>query len=141
MEFENILKLVESVSRSELDSFLYEENGMRIKLTKKEKVVQATVLAAPSEERGAMPSQMLSANDTYVNSPLVGVFYAAPAEDAAPYVTVGDRVKKGQVLCIVEAMKLMNEIESEEDGVIKEICVTNGNAVEFGQPLFVIAKE
>lgn len=141
MEFENILKLVESVSRSELDSFLYEENGMRIKLTKKEKVVQAAVLAAPSEERGAMPSQMLSANDTYVNSPLVGVFYAAPAEDAAPYVTVGDRVKKGQVLCIVEAMKLMNEIESEEDGVIKEICVTNGNAVEFGQPLFVIAKE
>lgn len=141
MEFENILKLVESVSRSELDSFLYEENGMRIKLTKKEKVVQAAPLAAPSEERGAMPSQMLSANDTYVNSPLVGVFYAAPAEDAAPYVTVGDRVKKGQVLCIVEAMKLMNEIESEEDGVIKEICVTNGNAVEFGQPLFVIAKE
>ena len=71
-----------------------------------------------------------------VKSPIVGVFYAAPAENADPYVSVGDRVKKGQTLCIIEAMKLMNEITAEEDGVIAEICVTNGQVVEYGTELF-----
>ena len=73
-----------------------------------------------------------------VKSPLVGTFYAAPSEDAAPFVKVGDSVKEGQVLAIVEAMKLMNEIESDFTGTVKEILVENGEAVEFGQPLFVI---
>ena len=73
-----------------------------------------------------------------VTSPLVGTVYMAPAEGEEPFVSVGDVVKKGQVLAIVEAMKLMNEIESEYDGVIKEICVNNEEAVEFGQKLFVI---
>ena len=71
-----------------------------------------------------------------MRSPIVGVFYAAPAENAAPYVTIGDAVKKGQTLCIIEAMKLMNEITAEEDGVIAEICVTNGQVVEYGTELF-----
>lgn len=73
-----------------------------------------------------------------VKSPLVGVFYAAPAEDAKPYVSVGDTVKKGQILACVEAMKLMNEIESEYDGVVAEILVENGQGVGYGEPLFVI---
>ena len=73
-----------------------------------------------------------------VKSPLVGTFYAAPAEDAEPFVKVGDSVKEGQVLAIVEAMKLMNEIESDFTGTVAEILVENGQAVEFGQPLFVI---
>ena len=73
-----------------------------------------------------------------VKSPLVGTCYAAPAEDADPFVSVGDTVKKGQTLAIVEAMKLMNEIESDYDGKIAEICVENGQAVEYGQPLFRI---
>lgn len=73
-----------------------------------------------------------------IKSPLVGTFYAAPAEDAEPYVKVGDSVKKGQVLAIVEAMKLMNEIESDFDGEIAEIYVKNQDAVEYGQPLFRI---
>lgn len=73
-----------------------------------------------------------------VKSSIVGVFYAAPAENAAPYVSVGDHVKKGQVLCIVEAMKLMNEITAEEDGIISDICVTSGQVVEFGTELFRI---
>ena len=75
-----------------------------------------------------------------VRSPLVGVFYAAPAENAEAFVSVGDRVKRGQVLCIVEAMKLMNEITAEADGVIKEICVTNGQVVEYGTELFRIGR-
>lgn len=71
-----------------------------------------------------------------IKSPIVGVFYAAPAENADPYVSVGDSVKKGQTLCIVEAMKLMNEITAEEDGVISEVCVANGQVVEYGTELF-----
>ena len=73
-----------------------------------------------------------------ITSPMVGVLYAAPAEDADPYVQVGDRVKKGQTLCIVEAMKLMNEIVAETDGQIVEICAQNGQVVDFGCPLFRI---
>ena len=73
-----------------------------------------------------------------VTSPMVGVFYAAPAENAEPFVKVGDRVKRGQTLCIVEAMKLMNEIMAELDGEIVEVCVQNGQVVDFGCPLFRI---
>lgn len=75
-----------------------------------------------------------------VKSPLVGVFYAAPAENADPYVAIGDRVRKGQTLCIVEAMKLMNEITADADGVVTEILVTNGQVVEFGTELFHIKR-
>lgn len=73
-----------------------------------------------------------------MKSPLVGVFYAAPAEDAESFVSVGDVVKKGQTMAIIEAMKLMNEIECEFDGTLEEIYVTNGQPVEYGQPLFRI---
>ena len=86
-----------------------------------------TVQAASSEPEGMI-----------VKSPLVGTFYAAPSEDADPFVSVGDQVKKGQTLAIVEAMKLMNEIESDFDGKVAEIYVQNGQAVEYGQPLFRI---
>lgn len=75
-----------------------------------------------------------------VKSPIVGLFYEAPAENADPYVTLGDAVKKGQTLCIVEAMKLMNELSAECDGVIDKICVTNGQMVEYGTELFRIKR-
>ena len=77
-------------------------------------------------------------SDKVVTSPLVGTFYNASSPDAAPFVQAGDTVKKGQVLGIIEAMKLMNEIESEYDGVVKEILIENGQMAEYGQPLFVI---
>ena len=83
-------------------------------------------------------SEVQSVSGNIVKSPLVGTFYAAPSEDAAPFVKVGDKVKKGQVLAIVEAMKLMNDIESDFDGEIIEILVENGQSVEYGQPLFSI---
>lgn len=73
-----------------------------------------------------------------VTSPMVGSFYRAPSPGAAPFVNVGDTVKEGQTICIIEAMKLLNEIECDKAGVIKEILVENGQAVEYGQPLFVI---
>ena len=73
-----------------------------------------------------------------VASPMVGVFYAAPSPDSDPYVSVGTRVKKGDVLCLIEAMKLMNEVTAEQSGELAEVCVENGQVVEFGQPLFII---
>ena len=84
-------------------------------------------------ERGISPD---SESLLSVKSPMVGVFYASPAENAPPYVSAGDRVSKGQVLCIIEAMKLMNEIVAEEDGIVEEVCVTNGQIVEYGTELF-----
>ena len=87
---------------------------------------------------GDVPQSAANEDLIEISSPMVGVFYAAPAEDADPYVQVGNRVKKGQTLCIVEAMKLMNEIVAETDGQIVEICAQNGQVVDFGCPLFRI---
>ena len=80
-------------------------------------------------------------HDAHVlTSPIVGTFYSSPSPDSAPFVAVGDRVRKGQVVCIVEAMKLMNEIESDVEGVIAEVFPSNAQPVEFGEPLFSIRK-
>ena len=89
---------------------------------------------APEEAEGVVNFN----NITEVKSPMVGVFYAAPSPDAPPYVRVGDKVKKGDVLCIIEAMKLMNEIQADADGEIVDICAKDGDLVEFGQCLFKV---
>ena len=91
-----------------------------------------------TEQSEAAPQSGEDQTGSLVTSPLVGTFYAAPSQDLPPYVQVGDKVKKGQVLAIVEAMKLMNEIESDFDGEIAEIYVENGQTVEYGQKLFRI---
>lgn len=144
MELENLLKLIETVSASELTGFQYEENGVKIDMSKKKEKLQVV----QSEPELIFAGKTVSSMDEtvkeentegeVVTSPLVGTYYEAPAEDAEAFVKVGDCVKKGQTLAIIEAMKLMNEIESEYDGVIKEIMVKNGQPVEYGQPLFRI---
>ena len=93
---------------------------------------------AVKTESVAMPESVSKSEGTPVTSPMVGVFYAAPAPDQEPYVTVGARVNKGDVLCLIEAMKLMNEVTAEKSGEIVEICVENGQVVEYGQTLFMI---
>lgn len=101
----------------------------------------APAAAAPSAAPAAdAPAAGAENGCISVKSPLVGVFYAAPSETSDPFVSIGDRVEKGSVLCIIEAMKMMNEICAEEDGVISEICVTNGQVVEYGTELFRIKK-
>ncbi len=155
MKIEQVLELVKAVSDSTLTEFKYEEDGVKLSLKKAgDKTVQvqapAAPLAAPVLAPSAMPAASVPAAPVtgiqaeapagnIVKSPLVGTFYAAPAEDAEPFVKVGDSVKEGQVLAIVEAMKLMNEIESDFAGTVTEILVENGEAVEYGQPLFVIS--
>ena len=116
-----------------------------LEVTENDRVVRlernpAPQTAAPVQtvQVGDVPQSAATEDLIEISSPMVGVFYAAPAEDADPYVQVGDRVKKGQTLCIVEAMKLMNEIVAETDGQIVEICAQNGQVVDFGCPLFRI---
>ena len=139
MEFENLLTLIKTVSNSKLTDLKYEENGMKLHLVKKQGCVPAeTVQPAPAAEMSAPAEAVPEPEGRIMKSPLVGVFYAAPAEDAESFVSVGDVVKKGQTMAIIEAMKLMNEIESDYDGTLEEIYVTNGQPVEYGQPLFRI---
>lgn len=148
MEYEHILGLIDRVSEAGLSSFTYEAEGIKISMKGKPNTVcvpvQATVPVQQAQQpvsgiQPVMPAEEQPAfKGNTVNSPLVGTFYSAPAEDAEPYVKVGDQVKKGQVLAIVEAMKLMNEIESDYDGVITDILVKDGEPVEYGQPLFCI---
>ena len=152
MEFEQIIRLIETVSASELTSFTLEEGDTKISLRKQkqevnvvsvpqvqpvESVVAQTVSVQGNQQTEAEVRKTISGNE--MKSPLVGTFYNAPSPDAEPFVKVGDTVKKGQVLGIIEAMKLMNEIECEFDGVITEILVDNMDMVEYGQPLFIIA--
>jgi acetyl-CoA carboxylase biotin carboxyl carrier protein len=94
---------------------------------------------APAAAAGAPATPAAAAPQGHVvTSPMVGTFYRAPSPGAEPFVQVGDTVKEGQTICIIEAMKLLNEIESDKSGVVKEILVDNGQAVEYGQPLFVV---
>lgn len=143
MEVAQLQELIRSMSKSELSEFLYEEDGVKLHLRKEKAQVNPVILPAGSVEtlsleEGKEKKVAEEEEGNLVTSPLVGTFYAAPAEDASPYVKVGDRVKKGQVLGIVEAMKLMNEIESDCDGEVVEILAENGKLVEYKQPLFRI---
>lgn len=136
MEIENILTLIDKVSASGLTAFTLEEGNLQISMKKEE--IPAKNTAVTVEMKGAEAAQALEPEGNKVLSPLVGTFYLAPSPEAAPFVNIGDMVKKGQILGIIEAMKLMNEIECEYDGVVAEILVKNGEMVEYGQPLFVI---
>ena len=165
MEMEKMIELIDAVSKSDLTGFKYEEDGIKLHLSKKENTcyvtenvsapvnmtgtasaatVSAGVVSAGMGKTNAEGDQTLGAAaeeavaGNIVESPLVGTFYSAPAEDAESFVKVGDRVEKGQTLGIVEAMKLMNEIESDYSGTVAEILVNNQEGVEYGQPLFRI---
>ena len=139
MELSNILELIHAVSDSNLTEFNLQDGNLNISMSTEKTIVQQTLQAAAQNQKDtdrADDTQKLTGN--IVKSPLVGTYYAASSPDSAPFVKVGDKVSKGQVLGIVEAMKLMNEIESEFDGTVKEILVENEQMVEFGQPMFVI---
>lgn len=154
MDLNLIKKLVKIVDTSEITDLEVEENGLRIRVAKKLKsgsnnMPQVIVSQAPpSELPQPRPStieqhpQTAEAQENLheIKSPIVGTFYRSPAPDADPYVQVGDSISTGTVLCIVEAMKLMNEIESDISGKIVKIFVENGKPVEYNQPLFLIQK-
>jgi acetyl-CoA carboxylase biotin carboxyl carrier protein len=170
MNFQEIKQLIKVVEKSNIGEVVIEEEGLKIRITKNNNsapVVVATEgvatvpaaapapapapvappapAAAPApapapETPAAAPEPTVSDNVVEVRSPMVGTFYRAPAPDADPYVEVGDVVKVGQTLCIIEAMKLMNEIQSEVNGKIVKILVENAQPVEYDQVLFLIEK-
>jgi len=158
LTFEQIKELIDLVSERELQGVEIERSGFKVRIDGKARgaspstpPVQPAPAAAPAPAAPA-PRPAVAGSDAnapaeepelpegghVVTSPIVGTFYAAPNPESDPYVRVGDRVKTGQVLCIVEAMKLMNEIESDADGVILEIYVKNAQPVEYGEPLFAL---
>lgn len=143
MDIKDIAALAELVKANELTRL--EISGDSVIIERAPAVVQAAPVAVPAAQ--GVPDQMHTAEPiaelrekegTYVKSPAVGVFYAAPSPDSKPFVEIGDTVRRGDTLCIIEAMKLMNEINSDVDGEIAEICVGNGQVVEYDQPLFRI---
>ncbi|MEY2734439.1 MAG: acetyl-CoA carboxylase biotin carboxyl carrier protein [Gemmatimonadota bacterium] len=150
-----VKKLLEMLDESTVDSLeISSEKGMRIRLSKSSPAralmpmaaapAAPLALAAPSPAAPAAapapapaaPVEPAKSNAIEVKSPMVGTFYGAPEPGAAPYVAVGQTVKQGQVLCIIEAMKIMNEIESEVSGTVVEVCAQDAHPVEFGQVLF-----
>ncbi|MCR4891363.1 MAG: acetyl-CoA carboxylase biotin carboxyl carrier protein [Lachnospiraceae bacterium] len=140
MKEADIRKYAELMKELELTGLEITEGDSKVRLERGLPApVKETVYSVPE---AGLPAPVPAEPQDYISvkSPVVGVFYAASAENADPYVSVGDRVKKGQVLCIVEAMKLMNEIVAEEDGVIAEVCVTDGQVVEYGTELFHIKR-
>ncbi len=165
MEYNHLLELIKTVSALNISGFQYEEGGVKLVITTGGNSLPGAGVVVPTsvntvageeavkiipsmtegavitgEEQGTKPSVSPDKEEAgnIVKSPLVGTFYTAPSEDAEPFVAVGDVVKKGQTLAIVEAMKLMNDIEAEYDGKILDVFVENGDSVEYGQPLFAI---
>jgi acetyl-CoA carboxylase biotin carboxyl carrier protein len=153
MDLSFIKSLIEAVDQSSIDSVDIERGGTRVRISKTPPMAAAgAVMAAPAAlapATGAPSSPAPSVEGdtgatpapdhlTEVSSPMVGTFYAAPAPDAPPYVKVGQKVAVGDTLCIIEAMKLMNELEAEVAGTVTEIVVQNADPVEYGQVLFRI---
>ncbi len=148
---DEIKQLMEYIEASSFVEFELEREGFKIKLVKRSAAangaavgaapVPAASIVAPAVETPVVkPSAVESPEIHLVKSPIVGTFYRAGSPASRPFADIGDHVKKGQVVCIVEAMKLMNEIESDCDGEILEVLVANGQPVEYGEPLFKIRK-
>jgi acetyl-CoA carboxylase biotin carboxyl carrier protein len=144
MNIKRIKEIVELMNENDLAQIEIEEEGAKIKLTKRaagiiEQVITPSAQpAAPKVPETAETPREAPKAGREVKSPMVGTFYKSPSPDTDPYVQVGDVVQKGDVLCIVEAMKLMNEVKAEFGGRIVEICVENADPVEYGQILFVV---
>ena len=139
MEAEQIIKLMQEASKLGLAKVKYQEGDVKLVLENQQlsTMLEQQVVPLVAAEK-VVSSERKDDKKNTINSPLVGTFYSAPAEDEPPFVGVGDTVKKGQIVGIIETMKLMNEVESPFDGVVGEILIENEQVVEFGQPLLTI---
>ncbi|MDH5767523.1 MAG: acetyl-CoA carboxylase biotin carboxyl carrier protein [Nitrospirota bacterium] len=141
MELEELKELIELLKATDITELQLEKDGTKIKI-KREKILSSIEMPVQKfqvfNEKITVETEEETQRLVTVTAPIVGTFYRSPAPDAAPFIEIGLRVKKGQVLCIIEAMKLMNEIESDVDGIIVKALVENGQPVEYGEPLFLI---
>lgn len=156
MKIHEIRELIKLIDQTTINEFEFENNGASVKIKKGVQTTVVTQAAAPVVEQHAIQAaapvatlekpeaaiQEVVKEDTSnlhkITSPMVGTFYASPSPDSKEYVAVGDRIKSDSIVCIVEAMKLFNEIEAEIDGEIVEVLAKNGQLVEYGQPLFLV---
>lgn len=167
LKIQEIREIINLIDKSSIEEFVYEQDGAKVKMKKKGAITTSQVMAVPQVVQAApQPAPAVAAASQppvtaeqpsaaeqkeaktevdaslhKITSPMVGTFYASPSPDVAAYVTAGDKVKKDSVVCIVEAMKLFNEIEAEVNGEIVEVLVQNGQLVEYGQPLFLVKAE
>jgi acetyl-CoA carboxylase biotin carboxyl carrier protein len=141
MELEELKELIELLKETDVTELQIEKDGTKVKI-KREKILSSIEIPVHKppviQERAVVETEDETQRLVTITSPIVGTFYRVPSPDANPFVEVGSKVSKGQVLCIVEAMKLMNEIESDVDGIVIKILVDNGQPVEYGEPLFLI---
>ena len=145
IDLDSIRELTDLAVEKDLSELEYETSKQRIRIVRQGPAVAAAASPAPAAAQPAPPAasaetEAAAGGDSasYIESPMVGTFYASPAPDAPPFVQTGDRIEKGRTVCIVEAMKLMNEIEADVGGIVAERLVENGQGVEFGQRLFKI---
>jgi len=148
VDLRKLKKLIDLVQESGIAELEITEGEEKVKIVKGGAVINmpAPALAAPTEARPAPPAAPTAAAEAdagqeghVVKAPMVGTFYRSPSPDAKAFVEVGQAVKEGDTICIIEAMKLMNEIEADASGSVKAILVENGQPVEYGQPLFILA--
>jgi len=141
MELEDLKNLIELLKETDITELQLEKDGTKVKI-KREKLLSSIEMSALKStslhEKLVAETEEETQRLVTITSPIVGTFYRSISPEAAPFVEVGLKVNKGQVLCIVEAMKLMNEIESDVDGVVVKVLVENGQPVEYGEPLFLI---
>lgn len=149
MDIKQIKEVIDLMKKAELSNFEIEDKGFKLRLQREiagSGVVQVVQTSAPAPVAAAAPAAPAAApapvadaaNVKVITSPMVGTFYASSSPDSAPFVGIGTNVKADSVVCIVEAMKVMNEVQSELGGTIVEVLVANGTSVEYGQPLFKV---
>ena len=153
MELEQIKAIIAMMKDNDLSEFSMEQDGLKIRIKRGPEGFQPTVTlppavptqlaAAPVSTQApaaapAAPAPAVAANAKHIESPMVGTFYRSASPGAKAFVEIGSTVKVGETICIIEAMKILNEIEADQSGVVTQILCQNGQAVEYGQPLFVI---
>ncbi len=144
MDLKEIRKIVELMNEHELSYFHLEEEGVNLKLKKGADIVQVAQAAMPAAAPAAAPATQATTNETPaaepagndISAPMVGTFYASPSPDSPPFVNVGDTINEGQTICIIEAMKVMNEIKAETSGTVSAIVAKDGEPVQFGDALY-----
>lgn len=142
MELDEIKNLIELLQDTDITELEVEREGSKLKIRRERFVSSPEAAPAAKEPSPAEVKELKPVSEEHnlitITSPIVGIFHRSPSPEAPPFVEVGSSVRKGHVLCIVEAMKLMNEIESDTDGIISKILIENGHPVEYGEPLFLI---
>lgn len=142
MDFEEIKAIVELMNQNSISEFEMEKDDFKIKLRRSPDPNEGAYLISPPkplpDTSSVSPQPEQSSNEDEIASPMIGTFYSAPSPEATPYVEVGSEVEPDTVVCIIEAMKVMNEIKAEKKGIITAICAENAKPVEFGQALFKV---